>query len=85
PAKSQQIQFKNMEDPVKFSIGAKNYVLPGEDCCLLPTTSTSAEELSRYFAEYVYRALKKLDTKMESVQICVNEGIGQGAYYTVED
>lgn len=85
PAKSQQIQFKNMEGPVKFSIGAKKYVLPWEDCCLLPTTSTSAEELSRYFAEYVYRALKELDTKLKSVQICVNEGIGQGAYYTVED
>ncbi|HMK53811.1 MAG TPA: 6-carboxytetrahydropterin synthase [Methanobacteriaceae archaeon] len=85
PAESDQIQFKNMDGPLEFSIGLKQYVLPLEDCCLLPTTSTSAEELSRYFAEYVYTALKKLNAPLESVEICVNEGIGQGAYFTVKD
>jgi 6-pyruvoyltetrahydropterin/6-carboxytetrahydropterin synthase len=82
PAKSDQIIFKNMEGPLEFSIGPKNYLLPKEDCCLLPTTSTSAEELSRFFAEQVYRALEELDSRIESIEICVNEGIGQGAYYT---
>lgn len=82
PAESDQITFTNMEGPLEFSIGPKNYVLPKEDCCLLPITSTSAEELSSFFAEQVYQALEKLGSKIESVEICVNEGIGQGAYYT---
>lgn len=82
PAESDQIIFKNMKGPLEFSIGPKNYVLPKEDCYLLPITSTSAEELSRFFAEHVYQDLEKLGSNIESVEICVNEGIGQGAYYT---
>jgi 6-pyruvoyltetrahydropterin/6-carboxytetrahydropterin synthase len=84
PLNSDKIDFKNTEGPIEFSIGQKNYLLPKEDCVLLPTKSTSAEELSRYFAENVYKALKKLDLELKTLQICVNEGIGQGAFYSIE-
>ena len=57
-------------------------MLPKEDCLILDINSTSAEDLSEYFAEELYHNLKDLNNKISSVQICVNEGIGQGAYFT---
>ena len=81
PLKSSEIEFKNLEDAVEFSIASKNYQLPLEDCCLLPLKSTSAEELAEYFAEQLYEPLKENDG-IVSVEICVNEGIGQGACST---
>lgn len=86
PLKSDEIEFKNLENDVEFSIGHKDYKLPQEDCCLLPLKSTSAEELAEYFAEKIFNSIKKsenrADDEISSVQVCVNEGIGQGAYFT---
>ncbi len=82
PIKNTEMDFKNLEDSVEFSIGPKEYKLPVEDCVLLDLKSTSAEDLSQYFAEELYQRLKKLNSELSSVQICVNEGIGQGAYFT---
>jgi 6-pyruvoyltetrahydropterin/6-carboxytetrahydropterin synthase len=89
PLQSDDIRFNNMEGSVDFSIGAKGYSLPLEDCCLLPLKSTSAEELAEYFAVKLYKSLKKNENESEikigSVQVCVNEGIGQGAYFEIKD
>jgi 6-pyruvoyltetrahydropterin/6-carboxytetrahydropterin synthase len=82
PIKNPKINFKNLEGPIEFSICEKSYMLPKEDCLLLDLKSTSAEDLSEYFAEELYHNLKDLNDKITSVQICVNEGIGQGAYFT---
>jgi 6-pyruvoyltetrahydropterin/6-carboxytetrahydropterin synthase len=86
PLESDEIQFKNLEGTVEFSMCNKDYKLPSDDCCLLPLKSTSAEELAEYFAEKLYRSLKENEDVEEegitSVQVCVNEGIGQGAYFT---
>jgi len=81
PLNSDEIEFKNLEDAVEFSIGTKEYRLPPEDCCLLPLKSTSAEDLAEFFAEKLYNSLHKEDNTIKSVQVCVNEGIGQGAYF----
>ena len=84
PLKSEEIVFKNLEDTVEFSIGVKDYKLPAEDCCLLPLKFTSAEDLAEYFAELLYNSLKEneaTENKISSVIVCVNEGIGQGAYF----
>ncbi len=85
PLKSDEIEFKNLEGPIEFSIGLKEYKLPPEDCCLLPLHSTSAEDLAEFFAEELYNILKESDDEITSVQVCVNEGIGQGAYFVKED
>jgi 6-pyruvoyltetrahydropterin/6-carboxytetrahydropterin synthase len=82
PLKNPKINFTNIEGPIEFSIGDKNYMLPNEDCMLLDLKSTSAEELSEYFATELYGSLIKINPGISSVQICVNEGIGQGAYFT---
>jgi 6-pyruvoyltetrahydropterin/6-carboxytetrahydropterin synthase len=85
PLNSSDIQFKDLKDSVEFSIGSKEYRIPGEDCCLLDLKSTSAEDLAEYFAEEIYRFTKRTEgteSEITSIQICVNEGIGQGAYFT---
>jgi hypothetical protein len=69
------------KDPVEFSIGSKEYKIPRKDCCLLPLPSTSAEELAEYLAGKLFQALRP-EGDIESVSVCVNEGIGQGAYFT---
>ena len=38
--------------------------------------------MAEYFAEELYHSLKEINSEISSVQICVNEGIGQGAYFT---
>ncbi|UTB33683.1 MAG: 6-carboxytetrahydropterin synthase [Methanobacterium sp. ERen5] len=82
PLKNPKIKFTNIKGPIEFSIGDKNYMLPNEDCMLLDLKSTSAEELSEYFATELHSSLIKINPGISSVQICVNEGIGQGAYFT---
>ena len=76
------ITFKSIDESVKFTIAGKEYKLPREDCCLLDLKSTSAEDLADYFAERVYQRLEEEGANISSVQICVNEGIGQGAFST---
>ena len=82
PLNSNEIEFKNIENSLEFSIGKKEYKIPAEDCSLLPLRSTSAEDMAEYFAEKLYSSLnEESDDNITSVQVCVNEGIGQGAYF----
>ncbi len=76
------INFKSIGDSVEFTIAGKEYKLPAEDCRLLHLKSTSAEDLSEYFAHRVFDRLQEKGAEISSVQICVNEGIGQGAFFT---
>ena len=82
PLESDEIVFFNTKDSVDFSIGNKNYKLPLEDCFLLNFPSTSAEDLAMYFADNLFQVLRDKNSGIKSVEICVNEGIGQGAYFT---
>ncbi len=86
PLNNDEIVFKNLDGSVEFSIGEKEYKLPAEDCHLLPLKSTSAEDLAEYLAEKLYNSLKSgSNDTIRSVQVCVNEGIGQGAYFEKSD
>jgi 6-pyruvoyltetrahydropterin/6-carboxytetrahydropterin synthase len=80
PENSKELEFIS-KDPVEFSIGTKEYKIPREDCCLLPLPSTSAEDLAEYLADKLFQELRN-EGDIKSVEICVNEGIGQGAYST---
>ncbi len=82
PCKSNEITFLEHDDSIEFTIESKKYQLPLEDCCLLPLKSTSAEDMAEYFAEEVYKSLKNAGSKISSIQIYVNEGVGQGASFT---
>ena len=72
------------KDYVEFNIKNKEYKFPMEDCVLLPLKHSSAEELSQYFANIVFEDLKEKGYKIDSVSVCVNEGIGQGAFFKKE-
>ena len=72
------------KDYVEFNIKNKEYKFPMEDCVLLPLRHSSAEELSQYFANIVFEDLKEKGYKIDSVSVCVNEGIGQGAFFKKE-
>ena len=69
------------EGSVHFKIDGKGYSIPAEDCIFLPLPYTSAEELSKFFAETLARKLSETYDNLEYVSVCVNEGIGQGAMY----
>ena len=69
---------------VHLKINGKGYSLPAVDCVFLPLPYTSAEELSRFFAESLARKLSETYDNLEYVAVCVNEGIGQGAEYRKE-
>ncbi|MGZ7043092.1 MAG: 6-carboxytetrahydropterin synthase [Methanobacterium sp.] len=82
PCNSDVIEFRGKhENSIEFTVGQKAYKLPLEDCCLLPLKSTSAEDLAEYFAEEIFKYLDETNNNISSIQICVNEGIGQGAYF----
>lgn len=67
-----------------LKINDKGYSLPTDDCVLLNLPYTSAEELSKYFAEKLVDELSKKYDNLFTLSVCVNEGIGQGAVYTKE-
>jgi 6-pyruvoyltetrahydropterin/6-carboxytetrahydropterin synthase len=66
---------------VHFKIDGKGYSLPGVDCVFLPLPYSSAEELSKFFAETLAKKLSEDYDNLEYVAVCVNEGIGQGAEF----
>lgn len=72
------------KDYIQFTIKDKDYKFPMEDCVLLPLKYSSAEELSQYFANIIYEDLLEKDYKIDSAAVCVNEGIGQGAFFKKE-
>lgn len=66
---------------IQFKIDGKGYSIPSVDCVLLPLPYTSAEELSKYFADGLAEKLSESYDNLKYVAVCVNEGIGQGAEY----
>lgn len=66
---------------IYFKIEDKGYTIPSVDCVLLPLPYTSAEELSKFFAESLAKKLSETYDNLEYISVCVNEGIGQGAEY----
>ena len=72
------------ENTVFFKIDGKGYSIPSVDCVFLPLPYTSAEELSKFFAETLARKLSETHNNLEYISVCVNEGIGQGAKFKKE-
>ena len=66
---------------VFFKVDGKGYSIPSFDCVFLPLPYTSAEELSKFFAQTLAKKLSEPYDNLEYVSVCVNEGIGQGAMY----
>ena len=69
------------EKTVHFKVDGKGYSIPSVDCVFLPLSYSSAEEMSKFFAETLAKKLSEDYDNIEYVTVCVNEGIGQGAEY----
>lgn len=72
------------ERTVFFNVDGKGYSIPSVDCVFLPLPYSSAEELSKFFAESLAKKLSENYDNLETISVCVNEGIGQGAEYRKE-
>lgn len=92
PVQNELIDFKDFESIEKlensktahFKVNGKGYSIPSDDCVFLDIPYTSAEELSKYFADKLASKLSENYDNLSSISVCVNEGIGQGAVYTRE-
>jgi 6-pyruvoyltetrahydropterin/6-carboxytetrahydropterin synthase len=78
PEKSSILKIEKQKESVKLSALGKTFVFPKSDCVFLPVKSTSAENLASYILERLLLKIKFLG-KIETVEIGVDEGYGQGA------
>ena len=78
PEKSGVVSIERENDSIKLNSLGKLYVFPMNDCVLLPISSTSAEKLAQYILEAIVEKIP-LSKQIESIEIGVDEGFGQGA------
>ena len=68
---------KLLDSTVEIESNGKRYIIPREDCVVLPITSTSAENIANYILD---KLVEKLDNNgLYEVEVKVDEGLGQGA------
>ncbi len=76
------ITFENNHTIIKYE--NKEYKIPSEDLKILPTKSTTAEELSIYFTKKLIEELNKYNNKIDNInwiECKIYEGLGQCATY----
>jgi len=78
PEKSGVVTIERENDSIKLNSLGKLFVFPMNDCVLLPISSTSAEKLAQYILEAIVEKIS-LSKHIESIEIGVDEGFGQGA------
>ncbi|MCD6512298.1 MAG: 6-pyruvoyl tetrahydropterin synthase family protein [Thermoplasmata archaeon] len=66
------------EKEVEIINNGKRYVIPKEDCALLPIKSSSAESIAEYILDVAWEKL--LQDNIYEIMIGVDEGYGQGAW-----
>lgn len=79
PGKNTSIEMKEDTDSISISFHQKSYVLPKQDCIILPIHSTSAENLAQFVLETLLDKIENVG-HLSRIQIGVDEGYGQGAY-----
>lgn len=78
PEKSSNTKIEKEKESVKITSLGKKYVFPLNDCIFLPLSSTSAENLASYILNKFTNKIS-LQKQIESIEIGVDEGFGQGA------
>ena len=78
PKDGEVLKIEKGKENVKLSLIGKQYVFPVDDCVFLPIKSTSAENLAGYILDELMKKMS-LPREIESVEIGVDEGYGQGA------
>jgi len=75
------IELSRQNDSIEAIFHGKRYVLPPEDCLLLPLHATSAENLAGYILERLHEKMD-IPPGVTAISIGVDEGYGQGAWAT---
>jgi len=78
PENNNAVKIEKENENVKLKTLGKNYVFPLSDCVFLPIDSTSAENLASYILKKILKEVS-LPKNVESIEIGVDEGYGQGA------
>jgi len=78
PENSNAVNIKKEGNNININSFGKKYIFPKEDCIFLPINSTSAENLSKYLLEKLIKEVS-FSKNIESVEVGVDEGFGQGA------
>lgn len=82
PKENNKIKFNKIgEMEVDFEINESRYVLPREDCVLLPIINTTCEELAMLFWNEIHDAMKLKEFKLKSIEVFIEEKDGQGIRY----
>ena len=75
------IHVKLEGDEVILSFKKKRWVLPKEDCMLLPIVNTTAEEIAGWIAAQMRSKLyPKIGDRLKWIEIGVDENNGQWGY-----
>ncbi len=83
PASQDYITHEIIGDAVTVSFEGKTYSFPKEDVVFLDLKLTTAEELARFFAKRVLEEIK-FPENVKGIEICIDEGPGQGACHYEE-
>lgn len=65
------------ENEIRINFENKKYILPKEDCVLLPIESVSTENLAEYILEKLFNKINQHEN-IKKIEIGLDEGIGQG-------
>ena len=83
PKNGNFINYTISKNNVEVDFHDKHYSFPREDVVFLEVALATAEELSRYFGEYVVKNVS-LPSNIKGMEVCVDEGPGQGACHYIE-
>ncbi|MDH7516839.1 MAG: 6-carboxytetrahydropterin synthase [Candidatus Thermoplasmatota archaeon] len=78
PEKNTNVKIEKDNSSVRISFLGKKYVFPLVDCVFLPVGSTTAENLAGYVLDKLQKNID-IPKNIESIEIGVDEGFGQGA------
>jgi 6-pyruvoyltetrahydropterin/6-carboxytetrahydropterin synthase len=76
PEKNRMVAVDDQE--IRMTVDKKIYVLPLEDCVLLPLNAASAESIAEYVCDEVIKQMD-MPQNVYRVEVSVDEGLGQSA------
>lgn len=83
PATNSDIEMTVGVGSIELNWGGKRYLFPSEDVVMLQISSSSAEMLAAYLAQELANRMKEF-VNLDSLKLGVDEGPGQGAWYSLE-
>ncbi len=82
PAESQQIEVSTEGEEVIARFGDRRWIVPKQDCVILPVPNTTAEMLARWIADRLLEMLRsRHGYQPEVLAVEVEENFGQQARY----